>query len=286
MVKDRYRTKKIDLLSSNTKLFKTVYGKLFLLIVFSITLVCLNVPSFKTFRDRAHDVSGATYSIVSYPIYWVKNNYDAVREYLTTLREGKEIYLENQKLKEDLLHLNLVKEENEELKRLLNFQNNFVFSKITGRVVLESNEDLYSQYLLNIGLKNGVQKGNAVISHNRLVGRVIDVSEKTSKIQLLTDKDSKVSISIVNTSYKGIATGTYSNNRLKILYLPSDAKLEVGQMVVTSGVKHSMPYGLYVGKIVKYDNEFYIEVSESFNKKFALASILRLQENFADARKK
>jgi rod shape-determining protein MreC len=286
MIARRYNIRKFDLFLGDTKLLKGYFGKFSLFCAAVMVLVVLNTSKFENIRSTLYDFSGTTYSAVSYPIYWAKSKYISLKNYFTVLGDNKDIYLENQKLKEELHSLGLLKKENEDLKQLLNFQDNISFSKVTGRVVLESSEDFHARYLLNVGLQNGIQKGNAVVDHNRLVGRVMDVSDRYSKIQLLTDKHSKVPISILNTHWRGVAAGTYQDGHLKLLYLPENAEVNDGQIVVTSGEERYIPHGIYVGKIIKRDKEIYIEVPKNTNENLALVSVLKLEDNFADARTK
>ena len=284
MVKNRDNTKKFYLLFGNIKLLKRHVNKIFLLLV--IILLSLNIPEFRGVRYKVHDILVSTYSVASYPMCWVQNKYDELKNYIFMLTNSRDTYLENQKLKEKLRDLELIRIENQDIKQLLNFQDNFIFSKITGRVVLESHENFRNYYLLNIGIQNGVQKGNAIVAHDRLIGRVIDVSNKSSKMQLLTDKNSKIPVSILNTHYWGVAAGLDKSGYLRLLYLTDESEIKDGQIVVTSGKGGYIPHGIYVGEVIKREGEIYIEICPKISKKLALVSVLKLEENFANANTK
>ena len=281
----RYNIRRFDLFYGSIKLLRRHVGKL-LLFSAILTTLAFNTQKFENLRNKCNDISGATYTTISYPIYWIKDKYQAMKTYIVVLKDDKNIYLENQKSREELRNLAILKKENDDLKQLLNFQDNFIFSKITGRVVLGSSEDFHDRYLLNIGLENGVQKGNAIVDSNGLIGRITDVSDKSSTIQLITSNDSKVPISILGTHYRGVAAGTYKDGYLKLLYLPEEAEVNEGQIVVTSGEERYIPHGIYIGKIVKQDKEIYVEVAKNDDKNLSMVSVLKLEDNFADARKK
>ena len=263
------------------KLLKKHANKIFLLLL--TALLSFNIPEFKGVRDKLYDISASVYSIVSYPVYWTQNKYNELKGYIVILNTNKDIYLENQRLKAKLQDLELIIKENNDLKQLVNFRDNFTFSKVTGRVVLESRENFHNHYLLNIGTENGIQKGNAIVSKDRLIGRVIDVNSKFSKMQPLTNKGSKIPVSILNTNYWGIAAGLGQDKHLDLLYLTDDLEIREEQTVVTSGEGGYMPYGIYVGKIVKKDEKAYVEICPKAHKKLSLVSVLKLKENFADA---
>ena len=182
--------------------------------------------------------------------------------------------------------MELIKAENNDLRRLVNFQDNLQFSRITGRAVIESYEGFEKQYLLNIGSRNGISKGNAIVNHNRLIGRVMDVSDQSSKMRLINDKNSKIPVSILGTEYNGVASGINKKNYLKLSYLPQDINIEDGKIVITSGEGGYMPYGVYVGKTKKIVDEIFVETCLNCNNIIRLVGILKLEENFASAKKK
>ena len=280
-MKNRDNTKRLYLFILNIKLLKKHINKIFFLLL--IALLSLNIHELKEVRDKLYNVSVSIYSTTSYPIHWAQSKYYELKSYIIILTSSKDMYLENQRLKEKLQYLELIKTENRDLKQLVNFRDNLTFSKITGRVVLESHESFHNHYLLNIGSQNGIQKGNAIVAQDRLIGRVVDVSSKFSKMQPLTNKTSKIPVSILNTQYWGIASGLNKDGYLKLLYLTDESEIEGGQIVVTSGEGGYIPHGIYVGKTVKKNGGVYVEICPKLNKKLSLVSVLKLKDNFADA---
>ena len=192
MIQNRDDIKKFRLVIWYVMLLKKHIGKVLLLSF--IALLSLNIPEYNI-RDKLHNISVSIYSVASYPIYWTQNRYNELKDYVVMFTSAKDVYLENQRLKAKLQDLELIMTENNDLKQLVNFHDNFIFSKVTGRVVLESHENFRHYYLLNIGTENGIQRGNAIVTKNRLIGRVIDVNSKFSKMQPLTNKGSKIPVS-------------------------------------------------------------------------------------------
>lgn len=284
MIKSRDKIKSFKLFfGGKKKLKKRVKG---IVLFFAVLLLVIDMAKFKFIHSKFHDLSSVTYSAISYPLFLVQNSYSEIKNYILLISTNKTVYLENQKLKEQVQGLELIKAENNDLRRLVNFQDNLQFSKVTGRAVIESYEGFEKQYLLNIGSRNGVSKGNAIVNRNRLVGRIIDVSQKSSKMQLITNKNSKIPISILGTEYNGIAGGINKEKYLKVFYLPQDINIDDGKIVITSGEGGYMPYGVYVGKTKKIDGEIFVETCLNCNNVIRLVSILKLEENFASAKKK
>lgn len=284
MVKNRDKNKGLKLFFGGKKnLKKRVKG---IVLFFAVLLLVIDMAKFKFLHSKFHDLSSVTYSVISYPLFLVQNSYSEIKNYISLISTNETIYLENQKLKEQVQDLELIKAENNDLRRLVNFQDNLQFSRITGRAVIESYEGFEKQYLLNIGSRNGISKGNAIVNHNRLIGRVMDVSDQSSKMRLINDKNSKIPVSILGTEYNGVASGINKKNYLKLSYLPQDINIEDGKIVITSGEGGYMPYGVYVGKTKKIVDEIFVETCLNCNNIIRLVGILKLEENFASAKKK
>ena len=249
-------------------------------------LIAVDMVRFKFIHSKFHDLSSITYSAISYPLFLVQNSYLEVKNYILLMSINKDIYVENERLKEQVQSLKLIEAENNDLRRLVNFQDNLQFSKITGRAVIESYDGFEKQYLLNIGSRNGVTKGNAIINSDRLIGRVIKVNEQSSNVQLVTSKNSKIPILVLGTEYSGIASGENKENYLRLFYLPQGTDIEDGKIVITSGEGGYMPYGIYVGKTKKINDEIFVEICSNCSNVMRLISVLRLEENFANAKRK
>ena len=230
-------------------------------------------------NKHLNDLYSVTYSVISYPIFVIQTKYSEIKSYFFTILKYKNLYIENRQLVEQVQKLALLSAENKSLKRLVNFRNNFAFSKVTSRIVVEFFEGFKKQYLLNIGLVNGINKGNAVIHEDKIIGRIIDISKRSSKIQLITNQDFKIAVLILEHGYSGIANGQNDNKYLKLSYLPQDIEIEDGKTVVTLGEGNYIPYGIHVGKTRKIKNVLCIDVEDTTNALHNIVSVLRLEIN-------
>ena len=99
---------------------------------------------------------------------------------------------------------------------------------------------------LDVGSHAGVRPGAGVIDEDGVVGRVIEAEPFSSKVLLVTDLESKVPAVVQRGRWWGIATGT--NSRIALQYVSQDAKLRVGDVVVT-GEGRSFHAGYTLGTI-------------------------------------
>ena len=102
--------------------------------------------------------------------------------------------------------------------------------------------------LITSGTDNGVQQDSAVINDKGMVGRVIEVGDKTSRVLLLTDINSRIPVMAEGSREHGIVAGDDSDT-LSLVYLPENSKLKVGEKIVTSSDGALLPPGLPIGVV-------------------------------------
>jgi rod shape-determining protein MreC len=105
--------------------------------------------------------------------------------------------------------------------------------------------------VIDRGSDAGVERDMGVIDADGVVGRVVTVDPQTATVLLVTDGASKVPAVVQHGRFWGIATGT--GTRIRMQYISQDAKLKIGDPVVT-GEGRSFHAGLLIGKIARVDH--------------------------------
>jgi rod shape-determining protein MreC len=95
-----------------------------------------------------------------------------------------------------------------------------------------------------------VVKGQAAITGAGLVGRVLEVGKRASRVLLLTDISARVPVVVERTRDQAVLAGNNSDNP-ELRYLPRDVDIKVGDRIVTSGVGGNFPAGLPVGEVMR-----------------------------------
>ena len=163
--------------------------------------------------------------------------------------ELDEVRRENERLNEWFHTAQLLGAENQSLRALLNVNLNGHPSFLTTRLVIDPKSPYVKSALIAAGRKDGIEIGQAVIGENGLLGRVIEVFSKTSRILMTTDINSRLPVRIAGTQQKAILGGT-NENMLELDYVPQAITVEKGMKIITSGDGRLMPAGLPVGEIV------------------------------------
>lgn len=162
---------------------------------------------------------------------------------------------ENVQLAEDnarLQHWQTVARELDNENRVLRAQLNFMpdpdAAFVTARVIGDTGGAFVHSMLLNVGSRDGVRKGQAVISGENLVGRIAEVGERSARILLLTDINSHIPVVVESSRAKAILTGDNSD-RARLNYLSLNSNATPGSRIVTSGHGGAFPPGIPVGVI-------------------------------------
>ena len=138
--------------------------------------------------------------------------------------------------------------ETQRLQRLLALRQASRAEFLTARVVGKDATNWFKTILLDRGSLEGVRRNLPVLAPDGLIGRVVEVTPVSAKIQLLTDPMSAIGGLIQRTRITGIVSGNLGAG-LRMRYLPLLADVVVGDEVVTSGLGGVFPKGIPVGRI-------------------------------------
>jgi rod shape-determining protein MreC len=155
------------------------------------------------------------------------------------------LVIENTRLKE-------IEAENVTLRALLRFtQENPTYST-QAAAVIGRDPSPYRQFItINAGQREGLAPGMAVVtSGSALVGRVSEVGPRSSKVELLTDNASAVNVRIQSSRVTGLAQGQ-PDASLALTQIPLDATVNVGDIILTSGLGGNLPRSLVVGQVTE-----------------------------------
>jgi rod shape-determining protein MreC len=120
---------------------------------------------------------------------------------------------------------------------------------VTGVVMADSGSPFRQSVLLNVGARDGIIEGWATMDGIGLVGRIAGVGDRTSRVILLTDTNSRVPVTVQPSGQKALVTG--DNSTLPPLEFLDDADaVRPGDRVVTSGDGEMLPADLLVGEVV------------------------------------
>lgn len=205
-------------------------------------------PAVSKLRVQITDTVAPVLAVAASPM-------DAIHGAGVWLGEMAQLRAENIALKNanvELLHWQLeAKElavENEVMRKLMNMVPVGHTSFITARIVSDVGGPYVNSALISAGNEDNVTKDQAVVSEQGLLGRVVSVGERSARILLLSDINSRVPVMAEGSREKSILMGN-NNDALTLSYLTADSKIKVGDRIVTSGDGGIFPSGIPVGVV-------------------------------------
>jgi rod shape-determining protein MreC len=174
---------------------------------------------------------------------------------LRTLREeNKRLQFEASTLKRRLDQLQEQALETQRLQRLLAMRDNSQAEFLTARVIGKDATNWFKTILLDCGSMEGVRRNQPVLAPNGLVGRVVEVTPTSARVQLFTDPVSAVGGLIQRTRVTGIVSGNLGAGA-RVRYLPLMGDVVVGEEVVTSGMGGVFPKGIPIGRVATVERK-------------------------------
>jgi len=165
--------------------------------------------------------------------------------------------LHNQQLLYDvrLQRLDQLERENIRLQQLLESSSQ-VEDTVLIAELMRVDLDPYSHIIqLDKGTRDGVFVGQPVLDAQGVMGQVDTVGRSTAVVRLITDPSHAIPVQINRNGLRTIAFGTGNLRKLDLPHLPNNADVEVGDLLVTSGLAGSFPQGYPVARVTEVSRE-------------------------------
>ncbi|MBI4034884.1 MAG: rod shape-determining protein MreC [Candidatus Chisholmbacteria bacterium] len=185
-------------------------------------------------------------------LWWVAQRVIGVREEIRFVRTGVEriadLERENAQLRVETFEVGELRQENEELRKLLKLSGSRGLKLVnSGRVLGRLGEEL----IVDKGKQNGIKEKMSVVTREMVVvGKVVAVGEFTSKVRLVTHFESEVAVGVGAGLSSGRLRGR-GGERMLLDEVVAGEVIREGDTVVTSGQDEVYPAGLVVGKVVR-----------------------------------
>ena len=238
------------------------------LIFLSVSIIFLSSFNFKVInnlRSIINEVVFRSSFIVSLPENFIINSYSKILEYSSFYNEYNDNKKEIEILKSKEISTKIIISENKELKNLIE-DYTLSSNKILAKVIVDHMSPFLRTIIINKGSSEGIEIGTNIYDENYLVGRVIEVNYKSSRVLLLSDLNSNVPISITPGNVQAIVAG---NGKLsgKIKYIKDNIleNIEDQSTAYTSGTGSIFKSGIPVGKVSISENGFFINFFSDFD---------------------
>ncbi len=122
---------------------------------------------------------------------------------------------------------------------------------LAGEIISTELTTLRQRMLINRGTRNGVFAGQAVLDDAGLLGQTIHIGPWSTEVILITDPEHAVPVQIERTGLRTIAVGDGNESALALPYLPANADVKPGDLLITSGLGGVFPAGYPVARVAE-----------------------------------
>jgi rod shape-determining protein MreC len=144
--------------------------------------------------------------------------------------------------------------ENVQLRKLMDARAHLPVRSMMAEILYDARDPSTRRVVLDRGAQSGVKAGLPVIDNAGVVGQVTRVFPFTSEVTLLTDKEQAIPVQVLRSGLRSVAYGRGHSGLLDLRFVAPNADIQVGDVLVTSGLDGMYPAGLAVAKVVQVEN--------------------------------
>lgn len=148
----------------------------------------------------------------------------------------------------------LFQSENVQLRRLMEAREHLPVKSLMSEILYDARDPSTRKIVLDRGNQHGVAPGLPVIDSVGVVGQVTRVFPFTSEVTLLTDKEQAIPVQVLRNGLRSVAYGRGQSGLLDLRFMATDADIQVGDILITSGLDGVYPAGLAVAKVVQVES--------------------------------
>ena len=252
--------------------------------IFIIILSGINFSPINKIKNLINEIVYRSSFVVSIPENLIINSYLKIKAYSNFYNNYKANKIELENLKSEEISSKIIISENKELKNLIE-DYTLSTNKILAKVIVDHKSPFLKTIIINKGSSQEIKIGTNIYDKKYLVGRVIEVNYKSSRILLLSDLNSSVPISITPGNVQAIVIGN-GNNSGEIKYIKDNLieAIEDKSIAYTSGTGSIFKSGIPVGTVSKTENKFLINFYSDFQQlKYVFVEIeKKVTENQVD----
>lgn len=189
------------------------------------------------------------------PVQWSRDGFyhlqslRSAQEDATTLRE--QLRLQSPRVQQ----FDQLSQENERLRQLLELRARMPMPGLAAQVLYDAADPYAHKVIIDKGLIHGVSAGAPVLDESGVLGQVTQVYPSMSEVTLVIDADQAIPVLNLRTGVRAVAFGDPSlhGGALELRYMGSNADVQPGDLLTTSGIDGVFPPGLPVARVEKVE---------------------------------
>ena len=173
-------------------------------------------------------------------------NAGASQETLSDLKK------ENERLTKQVAELAEAEKTAERLQGLVDLQSTYKLKSTAARIIGSAGDAWSDTVTIDKGASSGFEPGMPVCGDGGVIGQIVETSAATSTVRLITDEQSGISAMVQSTRAQGMLQGQ-ADGTLRLSYVPAEAEVKEGDIIITSGIGGKFPKGLPLGTVASVE---------------------------------
>lgn len=213
-------------------------------------------------RFRSLDLVRQSLALVVDPVQRVAQTPGSLVDHAASYLQGiRSLQEENATLKNaqlatapNLQRLAQLEAENARLRKLLSVKEREKANGQVAQILYTARDPFSRKVIVDKGQQSGIVAGQPAIDEAGIVGQVTRVFPFSAEVTLITDKDQVVPVQVVRSGQRSVVFGL-GNGQLELRYMPANADVQEGDILVTSGLDGIYLPGFPVAKVVRIERD-------------------------------
>ncbi|MCH9852300.1 MAG: rod shape-determining protein MreC [Alphaproteobacteria bacterium] len=234
-----------------------------LLIVLTVIAILLLISGqvyknlYDGMRSNVMSITSPLINIATAPFRMVGNISNNIGDYQTLQQQYQDLKIEMRQASYWEFYARQLLAENQLLRQRWNLPDDFPTlpgNFVVARVIADLSGTFINSFLINAGKNQNIAINDIAMDNGALVGRIIDVKNKYSRVLLITDINSRVPIVVGDERLRAIMGGNNSD-QTDLLFAAIDSVITPGMKILTSGHGGVFPAGIPIGQVISNDGD-------------------------------
>lgn len=226
----------------------------YLALSLALFVVDLRLKSLDPLRQAVAVLTDPVQRIAQTPGGLVDHAKDYLRGLDDLLTENEQLKQTQLRLAPDLARLEHLETENARLRKLLSVKEREKAQGAVAQIMYTARDPFSHRIVIDKGQQAGITAGQPAIDEAGVVGQVTRVFPFSAEITLITDKDQTVPVQVVRSGQRSVVFGL-GGGQLELRYLPANADIKEGDLLVTSGLDGIFLPGFPVARVSSIERE-------------------------------
>jgi len=191
--------------------------------------------------------------VINLPTQFVMWTDESLSSHQLLLDENHDLKEQQLRALVSLQKLSILEKENERLRKMLSARSKVGQLVLVAELLSVDLDPYKQQVIINKGTLKQIYIGQPIIDAWGVMGQIIHTSKYSATAMLISDPSHAIPVQVNRNGLRSTAFGTGNSQQLELRYVPQNAEIEIGDLIVTSGLGERFPPNYPVGRITEVE---------------------------------